>query len=98
MNKSTVNFLRSVALSRPAYAFGETGDVAPSDVTTDYPSPPVFSVNELLPSLKKERAKATTVAFGLGVGVAVIGGVLYVLVTQNDRLARRRYRAAKANS
>lgn len=61
--------MRSVALSRPAYAFGETGDVAPVE-TTDYPSPPVFSVNELLPALRKETNKATvkTALFGVAVG------------------------------
>lgn len=72
-------FLAAVALRRP-YAFADTGDVSTDLVATApgaYPAAPVFSVNELLPALRSERAKVGWVGFGAGVVVAAGGLMIY---------------------
>ena len=88
MNQQT-QFLQAVALRTP-YAFSETGDVA-TETSPAYPPPPSFSVNELLPALRSERAKVGWLGVGLGLGLAGGGYVLFRLLTQNDRLRRARY-------
>ena len=62
--------MRSVALSRPAYALGETGEIPSNDTATDYPSPPVFSLNELLPALRAKQNidHVKTLAMGVLIG------------------------------
>lgn len=71
----------SRAILRP-YAPRDTGDAA-TDTAPTYPPPPTFSVNELLPALRSERAKVGWIGFGAGLALAAGGYAIF-------RSARRR--------